>query len=250
MDKTWLHRYVAVAAAGALILLLCSAIFAPDTNAYRIVLGLVAVLAAAPLRSRFGYWILAACAIDGVLSVLYISNQRLFGIIHSCVVSSIVSLSVANALRVLDSSSKDVVVLEDAGRPSLRSLSVFAGYSLAAQILLGASLRREALPVIPHILGAMLVAAVVLYLVMAVFMQYSSYRELKTPSILLTGLIGAQVLLGIGALLNKAGQPVLAMPPRFFSAAHIVTGSLTMAMTVVLAMRISRHTCPVMAVNA
>jgi hypothetical protein len=49
------------------------------------------------------------------------------------------------------------------------------------------------------------------------------------------------VMLGIGAFLNKVGAPVLAMPPKVFSAAHIVTGSLTMAMTVILAMRIFRH---------
>ena len=87
----------------------------------------------------------------------------------------------------------------------------------------------------------MLVAAIILYLVMAVFMQYSAQSELKNPAMLLTGLIGGQVLLGIGAFMNKLGAPVFALPPKFFSAAHIVTGSLAMAMTVILTMRIFRH---------
>ena len=241
MDKLWLPRFADFIAVGALTLLLCSAIYAPDDGGYRFVLAALG-LCAIPVRSRFGYGVLLLIAFDGVLSGLYSSNPKLLGIIHSCVVSAVVSASVACAVWVRDSSVKNVIVLEDAGTPSLRSLSVFAGFSLAAQIILGASFRREAIPVIPHIIGAMLVAAIVLYLVMAVFMQYSTFRELKIPSIMLTGLIGTQVLLGVGAFLNKIGQPVLALPPQFFSAAHIVTGSLTMAMTVVLAMRISRHT--------
>jgi len=254
MDKLWLRRYGLVSAAGALILLLCSALYAPDASAYRLVLGclggLVIVFCALPKRSRLGFAILGGIAVDAMLCWFFNSSPKPIGIIHSCVVSSIVSLSVANALSLRDSFSSDVVQLDDPGHPSLRSLSVFAGFSLAAQIVLGASFRREAIPVIPHIIGAMLVAAIVLYLVMAVFMQYSSHSELKNPSIVLTGLIGTQVLLGIGAFLNKAGQPVFAMPSQFFSAAHIVTGSLTMAMTVVLGMRISRHTRPAMVVNS
>ena len=55
-----------------------------------------------------------------------------------------------------------------------------------------------------------------------------------------TNVLGTQVLLGIGAFLNKLGTPVFDLPPKFFSTAHIVTGSLAMATTVILAMNIHR----------
>ncbi len=61
------------------------------------------------------------------------------------------------------------------------------------------------------------------------------------PAVALSGLIAAQLLLGIGAYLNKVGSPIVGFPPQLFSAAHIVTGSLTMAATALLTLQIHRH---------
>ncbi len=245
MNNPWLPRYAILAAVSALILVMVGAVSAADADVFRIVLAVVGVLSlvlaaaargALPTALLFGFVVL-----DGVLSGLVAQHPMAAGIAHSCVLSGIFALAASTALLCTESWKKSVVLLEDQGSPSLRSLAVFAGFSLAAQVGLGASYRRDAISIIPHIVGAMLAAAIILYLVMAVFMQYSSHPELRNPSILLTGLAGTQVLLGIGAFLNKLGSPVLAMPPKFFSAAHIVTGTLTMAATVILAMRIHRH---------
>jgi heme A synthase len=252
MYNLWLPRYALLVAVSALILSIASAVLAPDTNSYRLVLAVVGVLSAILAiwlsanrgvrpASRLSRLLICALILEGVLDEFCQAWPKTAGILHSCLVSAIVSLSAAIALLLSEFRSTTVVLLEDHGAPSLRSLSVFSAFSLAAQVGLGASYRREAISIIPHIVGAMLVAAIILYLVMAVFMQCSSQRELKNPAMLLTGLIGGQVLLGIVAFMNKLGAPVLALPPKFFSAAHIVTGSLTMAMTVILAMRIFRH---------
>ena len=252
IHKFWLSRYTPVVAASALILVAAGAVDAPDSGTFMFVRGLVAVLGAI-----LGIWLCSAnffrpaLGLTGILVGaigidLFLSQSRAVwpraaGIAHSCVLCAIFSLTVSIALLCSKSWDEPAVLLEEHAAPSLRSISIIACFGLAAQIALGASFRRDAISITPHIVGAMLAAAIILYLVMAVLTQYSSHRELKNPAILLTGLIVTQVLLGIGAFLNKLGEPVLAMPPKFFSEAHIVTGSLTLAAAVILAMRIHRH---------
>lgn len=245
MDKLWLSRYAFWVAASALILVIAGAFLAPDSGAYRIGLAAVgvfsAILAGATQWSRLAVLLCGLVALDGLMGELFQSYPKAAGIAHSCLLTAILSLAAALAIMCSQSWSKTAVLLEDSGSPSLRSLAVFAGFILAVQVVMGAAYRRDAISIIPHIIGAMVASAIILYLAMAVFMQYSSHPELKNPTILLTGLVGTQVLLGIGAFLNKVGSPVLAMPPRFFSAVHIVNGSLTMAATVILSMQIHRH---------
>jgi hypothetical protein len=248
MNTFWLPRYALLVASGALILLISGAVTTPDTTPYRLILGVVGLLCG-------GLWVLARATAaarmiallggllltDGLLGEAYTAYPKLAGIAHSCVLCAAFSLAVLTAARLSRGWAMSSVVLEDSGTPSLRSIALFSVCSLGLQVGLGASFRRDALPIIPHILGAMLAAAIILYLVMAVFMQYSSYRELMYPAIGLTGLIATQVLLGIGAYLNKVGSPITGVPPQFFSAAHIVTGSLTMAATALLTLRIYHH---------
>ena len=245
MDNPWLPRYALLVAVSAFILVITGALSAQGTQAFRFGLAVIGVLSliltAAARGARPTAMLSGLLFVEGGLSLFVSAYPIAAGIAHSCVLCAILCLAASIALLYSESWKHTSVLLDDGASPSLRSLALFAGFSLAAQVAIGAAFRREAISIIPHIVGAMLVAAIILYLVTAVFMQCSAHPEIRKPAILLTGLVGTQVLLGIGAFLDKVGSPLLAMPPKVFSAAHIVTGSLTMATTVILAMRIHRH---------
>jgi len=135
-------------------------------------------------------------------------------------------------------------VEEDVTVPSLRLLAWATTVAIYAQLILGSLYRHQGLGVMPHILGAVGVAGLVVWLSTRVFSHFLAVKSVTRPTALLLGLVALQVFLGIAAYILRiefrdAPQP---MPPLVYvSTAHVGMGALVLATSVILTLQIYRR---------
>jgi cytochrome c oxidase assembly protein subunit 15 len=227
------------------------------TTVGMLTIGLVIFLARAERRAwmrKLGWIALAAVVAQGVLgglTVLLLLPPAV-SISHACLAQLFFSTTVAMALFTSRSWKRGPEMVADSGWPSLRSLAIFTPAMVLAQIALGAAFRHRALSVLPHVVGAMIVSLVVLFTGVFVLQQFPAHAALSRAAKALLGVTGAQIFLGlvtyfIGSrpesqpALNQLAPNGLAMV--VFTVAHVATGALTLAASIVLAIQIRRNVC-------
>jgi cytochrome c oxidase assembly protein subunit 15 len=97
----------------------------------------------------------------------------------------------------------------------------------------------------PHILNALLVAALVLYVSLRVIGKHWALPQLRRTALWMLLLLIAQLLLGVGAYVVRVVQGVDEVQPTLslvgITVAHLGVGALIFALTVVLTIQIYRH---------
>jgi cytochrome c oxidase assembly protein subunit 15 len=138
----------------------------------------------------------------------------------------------------------------------LRRLTIATTGLIYLQILLGATMRHTgaglAIPDFPlafgrivpadwsapiaihyaHRLGALVAAAMVLLTASHIFRRHAGNRALRGPAILLVALVAIQIVLGAYVVWTGKAVPI--------NSAHVATGALVLATSVVLALRAHR----------
>lgn len=132
----------------------------------------------------------------------------------------------------------------DGGWPSLRSLALTAPVFTVIQIALGAAYRYKEMGVIPHVAWAFAAAIVLLMLGAFVLTQNEAGAPLKRVATALLTLVCLQVMLGVAALLARVADLGKAAWMEAAATAHLVTGALVLACTLVLAAYILRCVQP------
>ena len=160
------------------------------------------------------------------------------GAFHAFLGPTLFSLLIANATFLWPGWEKPPVQIEDKGWPSLKGLARATVVLLVLQIALGASFRHDVMSVLWHILGAFLVILIGLGLTVCIT-QAPGCETLRPPVITLAVLLGVQVALGLTliSITQPAKHPALVL---YSTAAHVLTGSATLAGSIVSAMRIWR----------
>jgi heme A synthase len=130
-------------------------------------------------------------------------------------------------------------VVED--RFSIRMLSLLVPVLALLQVALGAAYRHQAMGVLTHIFGALVVAVFVLLVGVLVVKQYPGHRSLQPAAVTLMSLTGLQVLLGFAAFLTRLMTNQATPPVVISTVAHVATGALTLAASVVLTIQIRRN---------
>lgn len=138
----------------------------------------------------------------------------------------------------------EVERFKDGGWPSLRALAVVAPLSVAAQIGLGAAYRYKVMGMIPHVLWAFVAAIVVMMYGSFVLTQTGVGKGLKIVAGALMGLTGLQVVLGVAALIAKVAETGRMAWMEVATAAHLVTGALVLALTLVVSAYVLRAAEP------
>jgi cytochrome c oxidase assembly protein subunit 15 len=190
---------------------------------------------------------LAAVIIQGVLggmTVLFLLPKAV-SISHACLAQLFFSTTVAIALFTSRSWTADnAEYVEDAGWPSMRTLAVITPVLTLAQIALGAAYRHRALSVLPHIVGALVVAAFILMVAIFLMAQFGSHRALKRAAVWIISITSVQVLLGIAAYMARASTIDAVVPVTstvYWTIAHVAMGAITMAASVVLCIEVLRN---------
>ena len=151
-------------------------------------------------------------------------------------------LSAITAIAVLTSRgwSQEPQRVDDRGLPWLRPLAISAPVLVFLQILMGAAYRHKLMSVMPHMAGAMIVSLVTLIVSMVVMQQYPEHPPLRHAAIALMSVVLAQVTLGVAAftlqLLDMENTPAGIVS----TVLHVLTASLTLAASLILAMQVHR----------
>jgi len=192
---------------------------------------------------KLGWICLGAVILQGVLgglTVLLLLPPAV-SVSHACLAQLFFSTTVAIAVFTSKSWTECPDMVQDYGTPSLRALSVVLPTLLLAQVALGAAFRHGAMTVMAHVIGAIVVAPAVLIVCAFVLHQFPDHQVLRKSAITLLAITLAQVLLGIGAYLARLEATANPLAMVIVTVAHVATGALTLAASVVLAIQIRRN---------
>ncbi len=129
--------------------------------------------------------------------------------------------------------------------PNTRSLTLLAILAVYLQLFFGAGFRHSGISILPHLLNAVLTAAILFWTAVRVLVSHGRNRELRVPAIWLLGLLLVQLGLGFAAYLTRviwgkdAVQPLPSMV--YTTVAHVAVGALILATTFVLAAQAYRN---------
>lgn len=185
----------------------------------------------------------AALLLEGALGTraALLALPRLVGILHAILAQLLFAATVVIAVFTSRDWKLGPEPVQDQGWPPLRSLARFALFLVVVQLTLGASFRHKAASVLPHIIGAMVVALMILILCMCVMQPFPKHRSLRPATNMLLGLTITQVFLGITALTMRLMISENTVGVMLATVAHVSIGATVLAATVILALQIRRN---------
>jgi cytochrome c oxidase assembly protein subunit 15 len=164
---------------------------------------------------------------------------------HATLAQMIFCIVVAMALFTSRAWLQDTELLGERDlRPSTPVLTVLAAACVWVQLILGAAFRHSGIKLLPHLVGACVVTAMLCWTIARVLTRYGNVDHLRRPAQLLLALLMLQLGLGFSAYLTRltwghdAVQPLQMMVVSTVS--HVAGGALVLAVTVVLAIQARR----------
>ncbi|MBK5294097.1 MAG: COX15/CtaA family protein [Acidobacteriia bacterium] len=184
-----------------------------------------------------------AQGILGGMTVIFLLPKPV-SISHACLAQLFFSTTVAIALFTSPGWKQGPRWVDAAGWPARPLGALLVPGAVFVQLALGASYRHKALGLVPHVLGAMVVAALVLFVSIFFITHYSRHRALYSSAHALLIITFAQVFLGLGAYMSRvdtAGSPQPMPLMVWFTVAHVALGALTLASSIILSIQVHRH---------
>jgi cytochrome c oxidase assembly protein subunit 15 len=123
------------------------------------------------------------------------------------------------------------------GSPSLRTLCVAANGAIFGQLVLGAAFRHKGFGIVPHLIGAAVVAVLVVWVLARVVSSCAGEARLFRRALTLNALVMLQLVLGSSAYwirLLTAEYPQPLLPMVALTVAHVALGALILAASIVL----------------
>ncbi|MEK6302897.1 MAG: COX15/CtaA family protein [Acidobacteriota bacterium] len=184
-----------------------------------------------------------AQAVIGGVRVYFPEYKALIAVPHALVAQSFFGAVVALAVFTSRSWLAAREVRLDQGKPPLRTLTAVTVAAVLIQLVLGAGFRHQAFGIVPHVIGAVAVAGLIVWTSIVVLRRHKNDDYLTRPAWFAAVLLVAQLSLGIGAYFARvasAGDPQPLEPMISLTVAHLVVGALTLATMIVLTLRCHR----------
>jgi len=194
-----------------------------------------------------GWIALAAVVGQGVLGGVTVLNFLPWSIstAHATLGQMIFCVTVAMALFTSREWLQDYEpIAEPEIAPSTPTLAALAAGCVWLQLILGAAFRHSGMKLLPHLIGACVVTAILCWTVVRVLTRYGAVEHLRRPAQLLLALLMFQLGLGFAAYLTRltyghnAEQPWQIMVVS--TVAHVACGALVLAVSMVLAVQSRR----------
>ena len=194
-----------------------------------------------------GWIALAAVVGQGVLGGLTVLFYLPWAIstAHATLAQTIFCAVVAMALFTSKGWLQDSEAVSDHDLwPSTPALTAVTAGCVWIQLILGAAFRHSGIKLLPHLVGACVVAAMICWTVVRVLAHYADVPQLRRPAQLLLALLMLQLGLGFFAYVTRvqwgkdAVQPMLSMV--LSTVTHVAGGALVLATSVVLAIQTRR----------
>jgi cytochrome c oxidase assembly protein subunit 15 len=127
--------------------------------------------------------------------------------------------------------------VEDTGSPSIHSLAIANAAVIYFQVILGAGFRHKEIPVWPHMVGALIVLGMVIWLAAVLRRRFEKSTAISKTRILMHAILGTQLLLGLGAYWSRlttadAPQPMPLMVT--LTVLHTVVGAILFGVSVLI----------------
>ncbi len=167
---------------------------------------------------------------------------------HAFLAPILLSLVAAIALATSRSWQCDPIFLQDQGWPPLRGVARNTLALVVIQVGLGAAFRYGSIGVMVHILGALVVVVFILTLVVLVTLM-PEHPTLRPAAITLGVVTFAQIFLGLTVVSMGTAQANKGIAAAV-AAAHVATGALTLATTLIVALEVWRNIRPAVQASA
>ena len=180
--------------------------------------------------------------VQGILGGLRVVWLKLIlAIIHACVAQLFLGLMIALAVFTSQSWIEAPPPADWEGSRRLQRLSLIALGLIYIQTIFGAILRHTGNRLDAHLLFAALVAVFVFLLATKIFQDRDRTKEIQKPAQAIGILLIMQIFLGAGSYLTKytvLGDAVTPWTIALLTSAHVVTGALLFAASIVIALRL------------
>jgi hypothetical protein len=207
-------------------------------NVHLVVAGVdILLIAGLCLWRRAGWSVLAVLTADAGLGKF---RGPVAGTLHAGLAALLFASVAAMVLLTSPSWQREPEMVQDYGWPSLRSLSAAAAFLVAVQVGFGAGFRHSAVGVMPHLLGALVVTLFMVIVGAFVTHQFPKHASLRPMAVWFMTITGIQAFLGMTAFLVRMMGTPGSLVYLGISVAHVATGSLTFAVSLMLAMEIRR----------
>jgi cytochrome c oxidase assembly protein subunit 15 len=273
----WLHRYAIFVACSTFILIIAGALVTsneaglsvPDwptsfgsfrmppmvggvlfEHGHRMIAGTVGILT---ILLAVGLWLKEArtwVRWVGAAAVLAVVAQALLGgitvLFHLPVAISASHATLGQIFFCLNSSIAmftaatwrwDEPKLVDTSSPSLHHLTGVTTCAILVQLVLGSVYRHAGSGIAPHLVGACVVALLVVTVVARILADFPVQRALTRPALILAALLVVQVALGIYSYILKAAAQGQPHPPHaavLVTTLHVAVGALTLVTSLYL----------------
>jgi heme a synthase len=194
-----------------------------------------------------GWIALAAVIGQGVLGGITVLFYLPWAIstAHATLAQTIFCLVTAMALFTSKSWLQDAEPIAEQGlTPSTPALTAIAAACVWVQLILGAAFRHSGIKLLPHLIGACIVTAMLCWTVVRVLSRYGNVAQLRKPAQTVLALLMIQLGLGFFAYLTRlqwgkdAVQPMASM--IISTVSHVAGGALVLATGVILAIQTRR----------
>lgn len=223
------HRMIA-GTVGLLTLFLALWLWKSDERRWVRRLGGIAVLT-----------VIAQAVLGGITVLFYLPVPVSVG--HACLGQLFFCITVSLALFTRYDWRWDKPVAQDALTPSLRQLAAGTTAAIFLQLMLGAAFRHNGLGIIPHVIGAVVVAVGAFWILVLLWTEQPRERSLVRPALVLAGLLVAQLFLGIGSYAVKLAARDAPQPlPQVvaITTTHVAVGALVLAASLVVTLQVYR----------
>jgi cytochrome c oxidase assembly protein subunit 15 len=135
-------------------------------------------------------------------------------------------------------------IVEHGSAPSTPNLTAITAACVWVQLILGAAFRHTGIKLLPHLIGACVVTAMLCWTVVRVLSHYGNVSELRQPVQLMLALLMVQLGLGFASYVTRLQWMLDAPQPTtgivISTVSHVAGGALLLATTVILAIQTRR----------
>jgi cytochrome c oxidase assembly protein subunit 15 len=190
-----------------------------------------------PWMKYLGFAALAGVILQGVLGGLAVLRLLHYWlpVMHACTAELVFAVLVVIAICTSRWYMQSLPQYVDRGAPSSHSIVTLNSVVIFLQVLVGAGFRHRYLSLKPHVFGAAIVLAMVIWTARVLRQRFPEAPPMTRVRKLLHSIVGLQILLGLVALwarINSANDPQPLPPVVISTVVHTLVGAFLFATSI------------------
>jgi heme a synthase len=170
----------------------------------------------------------------GGLTVLKLLHYWL-PVMHACTAQIMFAIVVSIAVFTSRWWMENLPQYQDPGSPSIHSIATLNSAVVFLQVLAGAGFRHNYISIRPHLVGSVVVLAMVIWTAAVLRRRFPQVNEMTRARKMLHSIVGLQILLGLLAFYSRIATADAPQPMAFMVAStviHTVVGALLFATSI------------------